>query len=137
MANLSTDSYTKSPVLAGIQSALFGNTAAVAESAGSTLGNAGAGSTPVPKTDPTTPHPSPEVKCSDTTCLQQARTDSSRIHPKMGSTLESRGRVRVAGKPSDEPLRKGETQSPDVVGVAEDERWVLDDDCIICQSMNR
>ena len=36
------------------------------------------------------------------------------MHPKMGSTLESRGRVRVAGKPSDEPLRKGETKSPDV-----------------------
>jgi len=34
------------------------------------------------------------------------------IHPKMGSTVESRWRVRAAGKPSDEPLRKGETQSP-------------------------
>ena len=43
------------------------------------------------------------------------RTRTLRMHPKMSSTLESRvGRVRVAGKPSDEPLRKGETQSPDV-----------------------
>ena len=115
MANRSTsDSCTKSPVSAGIQSALFGNTAAVAESAGSTLGNAGARSTPVPKTDPTIPHPSPEVKCSDATCPQQARMDSSRIHPKMDSTLESRGRVGQRVKPSDEPLRKGETQSPEV-----------------------
>jgi len=29
----------------------------------------------------------------------------------MGSTVESRRRVRVAGKPSDEPSRKGEAQS--------------------------
>ena len=69
-----TDSCTKSPVLAGIQSALFGNTTvAAAESAGSMLGNAGAGSTPVPKADPTTPRPSPEVKCSDASCPQPAR----------------------------------------------------------------
>jgi len=33
------------------------------------------------------------------------------IHPKMGSTVESRWRVRAAGKPSDEPPRKGKTQS--------------------------
>ena len=33
----------------------------------------------------------------------------------MGSTLESRGRVGAAGKPSDEPLRKGETQSLEVL----------------------
>ena len=32
------------------------------------------------------------------------------MHPKIGSTLKSRRRVRAAGKPSDEPLRKGETQ---------------------------
>ena len=38
----------------GIQLVLFGNNAAVAESAGSTLGNVGAGSTPVSKADP--PH---------------------------------------------------------------------------------
>jgi len=37
--------------------------------------------------------------------------DSTRAHPKIGSTLKSRRRVRVAGKPFDEPLRKGETQS--------------------------
>ena len=30
----------------------------------------------------------------------------------MGSTLKSYGRVRVVGEPSDEPLRKGETQGP-------------------------
>ena len=51
--------------------------------------------------------------CSDATCPQPARTDSSGCIQKKGSTLEPRGRVRVAGKPSDEPLRKGETQSPD------------------------
>ena len=33
------------------------------------------------------------------------------MHPKIGSTLGSRRRVRAAGKPSDEPRRKGETQS--------------------------
>ena len=38
----------------GIQSVLFGNNATVAESAGSTLGNVGAGSTPVSKADPPT-----------------------------------------------------------------------------------
>ena len=44
------------------------------------------------------------------------------MHPKMGSTLESRGPVRVAGKPSDEPLRKGETQSPQVREQTDQER---------------
>jgi len=39
------------------------------------------------------------------------------IHPKMGSTVESRWRVRAAGKPSDEPLRKGETQSLTVIDI--------------------
>ena len=34
------------------------------------------------------------------------------IRPKMGITVESHRRVRAAGKPSGEPLRKGETQSP-------------------------
>ena len=116
VANRSTDSCTKSPVSAGIQSALFGDTAAVVESTGSMLGNAGTGTTPVPKADPTTPHPSPEIKYSDATCQPLTRTDFSRIHPKMGSTLESRGRVGAAGKPSDEPLRKGETQSLEVLG---------------------
>ena len=33
------------------------------------------------------------------------------IHPKMGSTVKFRWRVRAVGKPSDEPLRKRETQS--------------------------
>ena len=51
---LTTDTCTQSPVQAGIQAVLFGNNAAVAESAGSTLGNVGAGSTPVSKADP--PH---------------------------------------------------------------------------------
>ena len=32
------------------------------------------------------------------------------MHPKIGSTLKSRRRVRAAGRPPDEPLRKGETQ---------------------------
>ena len=34
------------------------------------------------------------------------------IHPKLGSTLESWQTVRAAVKPSDEPLRKGETVRP-------------------------
>ena len=44
---------------------------------GPMLGNAGAGSTPVPKADPLTLHPSPEVMCCDATCQQQHCTDSS------------------------------------------------------------
>ena len=43
--------------------------------------------------------------------------DSIRIHPKMGSTARLRGRVMAAGNPSDEPLRKGETQSPTGCGL--------------------
>jgi len=51
----------------------------------------------------------------------------------MGSTVGSRRRVRVAGKPSDEPLRKGETQSPTELELSQGEsvrlspsriRWV-------------
>ena len=45
------------------------------------------------------------------TSTDRRRADSTRIHPKIGSTLKSRRRVRAAGKPSDEPLREGETQS--------------------------
>ena len=68
-----------------------------------------AGSAPTLKTDPTS-HTWHLLWSS--TCYVPARVDSTRIHPKMGSTLKSYGRVKAAGKPSDEPLRKGETQSP-------------------------
>ena len=63
-----------------------------------------------------TPHHHAHLLWSSTCNVSTARhcTDSTRIHPKMGSTLRFRGRVRAAGKPSDEPLRKGETQSLNV-----------------------
>ena len=40
------------------------------------------------------------------------------IHQKMGSTVESRRWVRAAGKPSDGPLRRGETQGLTVIHKA-------------------
>ena len=36
----------------------------------------------------------------------------------MGSTVESRRRVRAAGKPYDEPVRKGKIQSPTDLVIA-------------------
>jgi len=68
------------------------------------------GSTPPSKADPLNHTHMCGVKC-------MRRVDSRtqhglpHIHPKVGSTVEYRWRVRAAGKPSDEPLRKGETQS--------------------------
>ena len=62
-----------------------------------------------------TPHNHTHLQRSSAATCQTADTHGLLwIHPKMGSTLESRGWVRVAGKPSDEPLHKGETQSPEV-----------------------
>ena len=43
---------------------------------------------------------------------QPAYTDSSGYVQKWAAHRIIRGLVRAAGKPSDEPLRKGETQSP-------------------------
>jgi hypothetical protein len=37
--------------------------------------------------------------------------------PMSAQTSDFTGRVRAAGKPSDEPLRKGETESPDPITV--------------------
>ena len=64
----------------------------------------------------TPPHHTHLQRSSAATCQTADTHRLLWIHPKMGSTLESRGRVRAAGKPSDEPLRKGETQSPEVIG---------------------
>jgi hypothetical protein len=67
------------------------------------------GRAPPTETDLPIPHPSPVVKRFYVPTARH-RVDSARIHPKMGSTVGSSRTGWAAGKPSDEPLRKGETQ---------------------------
>jgi len=75
------------------------------------LGEDGVGSTPPSKADPPKRTHLYGVKCTQHADSQTLH-GLPHIHPKVGSTVESPRRVRVAGKPSGEPLRKGETQSP-------------------------
>jgi len=55
------------------------------------------------------------VKCTQHVDSQTSH-GLSHIHPKIGGAVESCRRVRAADKPSGEPIRKGETQSPTVLG---------------------
>ena len=99
--------------MAGIQSAVW------AASLSATLTwskqSEGAGSRercPQPRLTP--PHRTHLLWSSVSPCRQPgtARTPSGYIQ-KWVVQRDLRGRVRAAGKPSDEPLRKGETQSPE------------------------
>ena len=89
-----------------------------------TSGEDGVGSTPPSKAAPPYHTHLYGVKCTQ-------RVDSQtphglpHIHQKMGSTMESRRRVRAARKPSDVPLRKGETQSPTAPVEEDRPDWAL------------
>lgn len=75
-----------------------------------TSGEDGVGSTPPSKAAPPYHTHLYGVKCTQRVNSQKSH-GLPYIRPKMGTTVESRRRVRAAGKLSDEPFRKGKTQS--------------------------